>query len=117
MKQKVKQTTNPKLAECLKKIYPKLQEIINKEGYILLHASFSCENETNYLRLTIKHPEKNMSLNDCEFVSKEIGKMLDREDPIPFPYTLEVQSKGLNDDITNSGCSFSIESLGLNISG
>ena len=37
-----------------------------------------------------------MSIEDCEQVNREIGTILDVEDPLPFTYTLEVSSPGLD---------------------
>jgi ribosome maturation factor RimP len=40
--------------------------------------------------------EESVSIEDCEQVSREIGTLLDVEDPLPFAYTLEVSSPGLD---------------------
>jgi ribosome maturation factor RimP len=40
--------------------------------------------------------EESVSIEDCEQVSREIGTILDVEDPLPFTYTLEVSSPGLD---------------------
>jgi len=41
-------------------------------------------------------PEESVSIEDCEQVNREISTILDVEDPLPFAYTLEVSSPGLN---------------------
>src|SRR5688500_9943123 len=41
-------------------------------------------------------PEESVSIMDCEQVNREIGTILDVEDPLPFNYTLEVSSPGLD---------------------
>jgi ribosome maturation factor RimP len=41
-------------------------------------------------------PEESVSIEDCEQVSREMGTILDVEDPVPFAYTLEVSSPGLD---------------------
>src|SRR5881394_1092230 len=41
-------------------------------------------------------PEESVSIEDCELVNREIGTILDVEDPLPFAYTLEVSSPGLD---------------------
>lgn len=41
-------------------------------------------------------PEESVSIEDCEQVNRELGTILDVEDPIPFAYTLEVSSPGLD---------------------
>src|SRR3989442_14456105 len=40
--------------------------------------------------------EESVSIEDCEHVSREMGTILDVEDPLPFTYTLEVSSPGLD---------------------
>jgi len=40
--------------------------------------------------------EESVSIEDCEQVNREIGTILDVEDPLPFAYTLEVSSPGLD---------------------
>ena len=46
-------------------------------------------------------PEDSVSLEDCEQVNREIGTILDVEDPLPFTYTLEVSSPGLDRPLRN----------------
>src|SRR5205814_2354510 len=41
-------------------------------------------------------PEESVSIEDCEQVNREMGTILDVEDPLPFTYTLEVSSPGLD---------------------
>jgi ribosome maturation factor RimP len=46
-------------------------------------------------------PEDSVSLEDCAQVNREIGTILDVEDPLPFTYTLEVSSPGLDRPLRN----------------
>jgi len=41
-------------------------------------------------------PDDSVSVDDCAEVNREIGTILDVEDPLPFAYTLEVSSPGLD---------------------
>ena len=41
-------------------------------------------------------PEDSVSIEDCAEVNRELGTILDVEDPLPFTYTLEVSSQGLD---------------------
>lgn len=41
-------------------------------------------------------PEESVSIEDCEEVNRELGTILDVEDLVPFAYTLEVSSPGLD---------------------
>src|SRR6476469_1151076 len=40
--------------------------------------------------------EESVSIEDCALVNREIGTILDVEDPLPSAYTLEVSSPGLD---------------------
>jgi len=40
--------------------------------------------------------EESVSIEDCEHVKRELSTILDVEDPLPFAYTLEVSSPGLD---------------------
>lgn len=48
------------------------------------------------LRLYIDHPDRPVTLDDCEQVSREVSALLDVHDPITGNYTLEVSSPGLD---------------------
>jgi ribosome maturation factor RimP len=48
-------------------------------------------------------PEDSVSIEDCEQVNREIGTILDVEDPLPFAYTLEVSSPGLDRPLRTMG--------------
>jgi ribosome maturation factor RimP len=47
--------------------------------------------------------EDSVSLEDCEHVNRELGTILDVEDPLPFAYTLEVSSPGLDRPLRDEG--------------
>ena len=48
-------------------------------------------------------PEDSVSIEDCAEVNREIGTILDVEDPLPFAYTLEVSSPGLDRPLRAAG--------------
>ena len=48
-------------------------------------------------------PEESVSIEDCEQVNREISTILDVEDPLPFAYTLEVSSPGLDRPLRDPG--------------
>jgi len=52
------------------------------------------------LRIYIYNPE-GTTIENCEFVSRRIGTILDVEDLIPYSYTLEVSSPGLDRKLKN----------------
>ena len=48
-------------------------------------------------------PEESVSIEDCEQVNREMSTILDVEDPLPFAYTLEVSSPGLDRPLRDPG--------------
>ena len=107
------QISNSELEKYCNKLRPTVEKILSGLNYEFLDLSFVCENQTRYLRLTISSKEHLISLNDCEFVSREVGKELDSKNLIPVSYILEVQSPGISDNLKNSGHEFVIENVGL----
>ena len=72
-----------------------LGTVITAMGYELVGVEFSPNRSNALLRVYIdKH--SGINLDDCERVSHQISGLLDVEDPIPFHYTLEVSSPGLD---------------------
>ncbi len=54
------------------------------------------------LRIVIDK-DSGVTIDDCQQVSREIEAHLDVEDPIPYSYTLEVSSPGLDRPLKNPG--------------
>ncbi len=54
-----------------------------------------------FLRVLI-HKPGGVSLDDCVLVNRSLSDLLDTEDPLPGPYTLEVSSPGLDRPLTQS---------------
>jgi ribosome maturation factor RimP len=48
-------------------------------------------------------PDESVSVEDCAEVNRELGTILDVEDPLPFAYTLEVSSPGLDRPLRAAG--------------
>ena len=90
-----------------------IEPVISKLGYTLLDVCFVKEFELIYLRITVEHLDRLITLSDCELVSHEIEKELDKKDPIPFHYNLEVQSRGIDLNLSEAKHEFILDKLGL----
>ena len=77
-----------------------LEPAVNALGYELVDLDVR-SGRNGLLRLFIDN-EAGVNLSDCEFVSKQVGDLLDVEDPIPGNYNLEVSSPGLDRKLTKS---------------
>ena len=72
-----------------------VQEVVEGQGYEFVDMEFKGAGNNAILRIFIDKPG-GISHRDCELVSEQVGTVLDVEDPIPFSYTLEVSSPGLD---------------------
>src|SRR5213079_964615 len=72
-----------------------IREVVESQGYELVDAELKGGGKSSVLRVFIDKPA-GISLRDCELVSEQVGTVLDVEDLIPFSYTLEVSSPGLD---------------------
>ena len=71
-----------------------LDEAVEGYGYELVHIELVGRGKSRVLRLYIDAPG-GVDLQDCVFVSKQVSRLLDVEDPFVGSYKLEVSSPGI----------------------
>ena len=72
-----------------------ITEIVAGLGYEFVELELKGGGKNSVLRIFIDKPE-GISHKDCALVSEQVGAVLDVEDLIPYSYTLEVSSPGLD---------------------
>ena len=72
-----------------------IEPVIKSLGIELDRIELSTERGRLILRVFIDK-EGGVTINDCELVSREIGSILEVEDPIERAYDLEVSSPGID---------------------
>jgi len=72
-----------------------LEKTVERLGYELADLELQIGGGHGLLRIFIDS-EQGITLEDCEQVSRQVGAILDVEDPIPGDYNLEVSSPGLD---------------------
>ena len=119
MKQRKKNRQSVSTAELSKYkslVQPVIEKIVISLGFHLVEVSFTNENQENYLRLTVMHEDRPVSTQDCEIISRNVGKELDTLDPMSFSYILEVQSRGaVTAPTQNPVHEFVLEKIGLTV--
>lgn len=71
-----------------------LEPTVRELGYRLIEVKFSARRDHDgLLRLYIDKPQ-GITIDDCARVSHAVSAVLDAQDPISGPYTLEVSSPG-----------------------
>ena len=83
----------------MKKVEERIEEIAREvaesRGLVLLEMEYFPSKINSLIRLYLFRKEKQVSLLDCEQVSREVELILDEENFMPGSYTLEVSSPGL----------------------
>jgi len=74
------------------------EPLLARLGYELVDLEYVPARTRALLRVFIDKPEEpqGVGLDDCARVSHELSALLDVEDPVPVPYSLEVSSPGLD---------------------
>ena len=88
-----------KFGSTEQKVYDLAAPIITGMGLLVWDVRYEKEGAGWYLRIFIDSETDAVSISDCERVTAPISDMLDREDPIPQSYTLEISSAGLEADL------------------
>jgi ribosome maturation factor RimP len=83
------------LAKFEQKLTEMLRPAVEEVGKELLGCEFVSAGNHSVLRLFIDH-ENGIEVDDCAEVSRQVGAILDVEDPISTEYNLEVSSPGLD---------------------
>ena len=79
--------------EILASITPLIENTAMRYGYIPIEIEFIKENHRWFLRIYLYSKEKDVTLDDCENVTRSLNDFLD--ELIPVKYYLEVSSPGL----------------------
>lgn len=78
-----------------------IEPVLAESGYELVEVQLRNEQNGLVLRVII-YKNTGIFLDDCSFVSREIGDLLEIEDLIKRKYHLEVSSPGLDRPLKNS---------------
>lgn len=79
--------------EIIEKITPLIENTAMRFGYVPIEIEFVKENHRWFLRIYLYSAEKDVTLDDCERVTRSLSDFLD--ELIPVKYYLEVSSPGL----------------------
>jgi len=83
------------LAKFEHKLTDMLRPAVEEVGVELLGIEFVSAGKHSTLRVFIDH-ENGIDVDNCADVSRQVGALLDVEDPISTEYNLEVSSPGLD---------------------
>ena len=88
------------MADIIDRIKDLLEPILASRSLLLWDMEFRKEGPRWLLRAYIDREETGANLDDCEAVSRDLGAVLDVEDVIVHPFTLEVSTPGLDRALT-----------------
>ena len=89
-----------KITEVVKSL---AEDAAKKYDCSLFDIEYKKEGADYVLRVFIEkeNPDENISINDCENVSRYLSDLLDESDPISNAYMLEVSSPGIDRPLRN----------------
>lgn len=77
------------------------QPVADELGYMLWEVAFVKEGADHILRITIDaYGEEGITVDDCEKMSHAMDPVLDEADPIDCSYLLQVESPGIERELT-----------------
>ena len=79
--------------ELLEKIMPIVENTLMRYGFLPVEVDLAKENHRWFLRIFIYSPDKSVTLDDCENISRSMSDFLD--ELIPFKFNLEISSPGI----------------------
>src|SRR5260370_40064721 len=80
--------------EAIAKIEQIAKRVGDSEGIEIVEVELKGSGRQQLLRVVIDKPS-GVTHGDCEFITQQVGTILDVEDPFPGSYNLEVSSPGL----------------------
>lgn len=81
-------------SQVIEQVEQLARPIIEQEGLELVDVEYKKEGATWFLRIFIDKAEGAVELDHCARVSEQLSAELDRVDPIPNAYVLDVSSIG-----------------------
>lgn len=80
----------------LSELSPVIEGCLKDRNLELVDISCRRQGKDVVLRILVDKPEGGISLDECAFLNKEIGAMLDEKDIVKEGYILELSSPGLD---------------------
>ena len=80
--------------EAIAKVEQIARRVGDSEGIEVVEVELKGSGRQQVLRLVIDKPD-GVTHGDCEFMTRQVGTILDVEDPIPGTYEMEVSSPGV----------------------
>ncbi|WP_448514748.1 ribosome maturation factor RimP [Parathermosynechococcus lividus] len=77
------------------------QQVANQEHLDLVSVQWHTHQSPPILRVEVRHPSTDTSLDDCERMSRALESVLDATADLTCAYVLEVSSPGLSDFLTS----------------
>ena len=82
------------MAKIADKVFALINPVVRDMGYELLGLEYAPSGKRSVLRVYIDS-DNGIGVNDCESVSRQVGAIMDVEDPISGQYNLEISSPGI----------------------
>ena len=96
-----RRVANPGSRRIAETVRALAQPVADELGYMLWEVAFVKEGADHILRVTIDSlGEEGITVDDCERMSHALDPVLDEADPIDCSYLLQVESPGIERELT-----------------
>jgi ribosome maturation factor RimP len=89
------------LQKMVEQLQKALEALLEELGYELYELKYIQQKSKKTLRVFIDHPQRPISIKDCEEVSRHIGPLIDEQELLKGSYYLEVSSPGVERELRN----------------
>ncbi|MGE5179318.1 MAG: ribosome maturation factor RimP [Bacteroidota bacterium] len=78
----------------------RLRALLEEEAFDLWDLDVTSQSGRQVLQVTVERPGGGVTLDECAYWNRKIGRFLEAENLIPGPYVLEVGSPGIERTLT-----------------
>ncbi len=103
--------TNPLIPQIIDLATPVAQKL----GLEVVGAVFQTNKKPPVLRLDVRNPHADTSLDDCERMSRALEETLDASEIIESSYVLEISSPGISQQLTTDRDFITFKGFGVTV--
>ncbi|QIZ73108.1 ribosome maturation factor RimP [Oxynema aestuarii] len=103
--------THPLIPQIIELATPVAEQL----GLEVVTAVFHTHESPPILRVDIRNPASDTSLDDCERMSKALDTLLDESDLIPDAYILEISSPGISSELSSDRDFVAFKGFGVTV--
>ena len=86
--------------QALQELRLVIEPFVKEGGFELVDMYFRYEAGRTVLGILVDRPDGGITIDECTFLNRELGVMMDEKNALSEPYVLEVSSPGIDRPLT-----------------